>query len=138
MQDPIAGVSFPKYAAGATLERGGKTYYFIGEETCREFEKQQAGSRQVTQSSAHAGQLDNCREACPHGEDNSRRLAAGRPLLRGWRAGDSADRHHRGDRGLGGRFRPSAHGARHGDRRGLRRLGLEFASNDTLAYFSAW
>ncbi len=41
VQDPIAGVSFPKYAAGATLERGGKTYYFIGEETCRQFEKQE-------------------------------------------------------------------------------------------------
>jgi YHS domain-containing protein len=41
VQDPIAGVSFPKYAAGATLERGGKTYYFIGEDTCREFERKQ-------------------------------------------------------------------------------------------------
>jgi YHS domain-containing protein len=41
VQDPIAGVSFPKYAAGATLERGGTTYYFIGEETRREFEKKQ-------------------------------------------------------------------------------------------------
>jgi YHS domain-containing protein len=42
VQDPIAGVSFPKYAAGATLQRGGKTYYFISQETCREFEEQQA------------------------------------------------------------------------------------------------
>ncbi len=42
VEDPVAGVSFPKYAAGATLERGGKTYYFIGEETRREFEQQQA------------------------------------------------------------------------------------------------
>ena len=41
VQDPVAGVSFPKYAAGATLQRGGKTYYFIGEETCREFERKQ-------------------------------------------------------------------------------------------------
>ena len=41
VQDPIAGISFPKYAAGATLDRGGKTYYFISEETCREFERKQ-------------------------------------------------------------------------------------------------
>ncbi len=41
VQDPIAGVSFPKYAASATLERNGKTYYFIGEETRREFESKQ-------------------------------------------------------------------------------------------------
>jgi YHS domain-containing protein len=40
--DPVAGVSFPKHAAGATLERGGQTYYFIGEETRREFEQRQA------------------------------------------------------------------------------------------------
>lgn len=40
--DPVAGVSFPKHAAGATLERGGQTYYFIGEETRREFEQKQA------------------------------------------------------------------------------------------------
>jgi YHS domain-containing protein len=41
VQDPIAGISFPKYAAGATLQHKGKTYYFVGEETRREFEKQQ-------------------------------------------------------------------------------------------------
>ena len=41
VQDPVAGVRFPKYAAAATLERGGKTYYFIGEETRREFESKQ-------------------------------------------------------------------------------------------------
>ena len=45
VQDPIAGVSFPKYAAGATLQRGGKTYYFISEETCREFERKQAATK---------------------------------------------------------------------------------------------
>lgn len=37
--DPIANVEFPKYAAAATLETGGKTYYFIGEETRDEFAK---------------------------------------------------------------------------------------------------
>jgi YHS domain-containing protein len=42
VEDPVAHVRFPKFAAGATLERGGKTYYFVGEETCRDFEKQQA------------------------------------------------------------------------------------------------
>jgi YHS domain-containing protein len=38
--DPVAGVRFPKYAAGATLEHGGQTYYFVSVETRREFEKQ--------------------------------------------------------------------------------------------------
>ena len=41
VEDPVAHVRFPKFAAGASLERGGKTYYFIGEETRRDFEKQQ-------------------------------------------------------------------------------------------------
>jgi YHS domain-containing protein len=36
--DPIADVRFPKYAAGDTLEWQGKTYYFISQETRREFE----------------------------------------------------------------------------------------------------
>ena len=39
--DPVAGVRFPKYAAAATMDVGGKTYYFIGEETRREFESKQ-------------------------------------------------------------------------------------------------
>lgn len=38
VEDPIAGVRFPRYAAAATVESSGKTYYFIGEETRREFE----------------------------------------------------------------------------------------------------
>ena len=41
VEDPVAGVRFPKFAAGATLEWQGRTHYFIGEETRREFEKQQ-------------------------------------------------------------------------------------------------
>jgi YHS domain-containing protein len=41
VEDPIAKVRFPKYAAGATLERQGKTHYFINEDTCREFAEQQ-------------------------------------------------------------------------------------------------
>ncbi len=40
VEDPVAKVRFPKMAAGATLEHGGKKYYFVGEETRREFEKQ--------------------------------------------------------------------------------------------------
>ena len=38
VQDPVAGVRFPKFAAAATGEWGGKKYYFIGDETRREFE----------------------------------------------------------------------------------------------------
>jgi YHS domain-containing protein len=38
VKDPVAGVRFPKFAAAATAEWGGKTYYFIGDETRREFE----------------------------------------------------------------------------------------------------
>jgi hypothetical protein len=37
----VAGVRFPRFAAGAALERDGRTYYFVGEETRRDFEKQQ-------------------------------------------------------------------------------------------------
>jgi len=38
VEDPIAGVRFPKFAAGATIEWEGKTYHFIADETRREFE----------------------------------------------------------------------------------------------------
>jgi YHS domain-containing protein len=41
VEDPIAHVHFPKVAAATTLEWQGKKFYFIGEETRREFEKQQ-------------------------------------------------------------------------------------------------
>jgi YHS domain-containing protein len=41
VEDPIAGIRFPKLAAATKLERDGKTYYFIGEETRREFEARQ-------------------------------------------------------------------------------------------------
>ncbi len=44
VEDPIAHVRFPKFAAGATLESNGKTLYFIGEETRQEFEKQKRGA----------------------------------------------------------------------------------------------
>jgi YHS domain-containing protein len=40
VEDPIAHVRFPKQAAATTLQWQGKTFYFIGEDTRREFEKQ--------------------------------------------------------------------------------------------------
>jgi hypothetical protein len=42
VEDPIARIQFPKYAAGATLEEGGKTTYFIDESTLREFRQKHA------------------------------------------------------------------------------------------------
>lgn len=38
VEDPVAKVQFPKYAAAATLERDGKTYYFISTETSQKFQ----------------------------------------------------------------------------------------------------
>jgi hypothetical protein len=40
VEDPVAHVRFPDFAAGATLEWQGKRYYFIGEETRLEFARQ--------------------------------------------------------------------------------------------------
>jgi YHS domain-containing protein len=46
VEDPVARVRFPKVAAATTLEWQGQKFYFIGEETKRQFEMQQAiGSR---------------------------------------------------------------------------------------------
>ena len=42
VEDPVAGVRFPRFAAAASVEANGKTYYFIGEETRREFLARQA------------------------------------------------------------------------------------------------
>lgn len=39
--DPVSGTEMPRYAARCTLESDGKTYYFVSDETKREFEKQQ-------------------------------------------------------------------------------------------------
>jgi len=39
--DPVAGTEMPRYAAKCTLESGGKTYYFVSEETRREFQEKQ-------------------------------------------------------------------------------------------------
>jgi hypothetical protein len=41
VEDPIAHVRFPKFAAATTLDWQGQKHYFIGEETRREFEQQQ-------------------------------------------------------------------------------------------------
>ncbi len=38
VEDPVLHVRFPKFAAGATIEKDGKTYYFVGEESRRQFE----------------------------------------------------------------------------------------------------
>ena len=42
VEDPIARIQFPKYAAGATIEEHGKTTYFIDESTLRQFQQKQA------------------------------------------------------------------------------------------------
>jgi YHS domain-containing protein len=39
--DPITGTEMPTFAASCTLESGGKTYYFVSEDSKREFERQQ-------------------------------------------------------------------------------------------------
>jgi len=38
VEDPVAHVRFPDFAAATTLERGGKTLYFIDNRTREEFE----------------------------------------------------------------------------------------------------
>ena len=43
VSDPVAGVRFPKFAAAAKLDWGGKTYYFIGDDTRRQFEESHQG-----------------------------------------------------------------------------------------------
>jgi YHS domain-containing protein len=47
VEDPVARIRFPKYLASCTLERDGQTYFFVDEETRREFEKQPGGSNHV-------------------------------------------------------------------------------------------
>ena len=41
VEDPVVKVRFPKFAAGATLEHGGQTYYFVDDRTKAEFARQQ-------------------------------------------------------------------------------------------------
>ena len=40
VEDPVAKISFPKFAAGATVEHGGQTHYFVDEKSKAEFAKQ--------------------------------------------------------------------------------------------------
>ena len=40
VEDPVSGVSFPKFAAAATLDQGGKTYFFVDENSRAAFAKQ--------------------------------------------------------------------------------------------------
>jgi YHS domain-containing protein len=42
VEDPVTGVRFPKLLAGAKIDKGGRTYYFISDETRREFEERGA------------------------------------------------------------------------------------------------
>lgn len=44
VEDPVAKVKFPKFAAGATLEQNGQTLYFIDENTKAEFAKPKSGT----------------------------------------------------------------------------------------------
>ena len=44
VEDPVARIRFPKYLASSAVERDGRTYYFVDEETRREFERQPAAS----------------------------------------------------------------------------------------------
>jgi YHS domain-containing protein len=39
VEDPVAGIRFPKFTAAATREYRGTIYYFVAEETAAEFEK---------------------------------------------------------------------------------------------------
>ena len=50
VEGPVAGVRFPRFAAGATLERDGKTHYFVGEET-RRFREATGGCVEVSRPS---------------------------------------------------------------------------------------
>jgi YHS domain-containing protein len=46
VQDPVAKVRFPKFAAATKLEQNGKTFYFIDESTLREFQQRQQSQAQ--------------------------------------------------------------------------------------------
>lgn len=40
VEDPVTKIRFPKYLASSNLVRDGRTYYFVDEDTRREFEKE--------------------------------------------------------------------------------------------------
>ena len=39
VSDTVAGITFPKFFAASSLDHGGTTYYFVSDETRREFER---------------------------------------------------------------------------------------------------
>lgn len=45
VEDPVAKVQFPKYAAAAKVERNGKTFYFISTETSQQFLREASGGK---------------------------------------------------------------------------------------------
>jgi hypothetical protein len=44
VEDPVANVKFPRFAAAATLENNGKVLHFIDETTLREFQERGDGA----------------------------------------------------------------------------------------------
>jgi YHS domain-containing protein len=54
VEDPVAGIRFPKYLAASSLERDGQTYYFVDEETRREFEQLPAAAHAAAHAETHA------------------------------------------------------------------------------------
>ena len=50
VEDPVAKILLPKHLASSTLERDGKTYYFVDEDTRREFEQQPPAPTKEVQS----------------------------------------------------------------------------------------
>lgn len=50
--DPVNNVRFPDFAAAATLERDGKTYYFVSTETKQQFEQTQGKTSTKPQPAA--------------------------------------------------------------------------------------
>jgi YHS domain-containing protein len=40
VRDPITEIEFPRHAAAATLQANGKTYYFISDESCEAFKRE--------------------------------------------------------------------------------------------------
>lgn len=45
VEDPVVNVKFPKFAAGATLEHNGTTYYFVNEQTRDDFARREGIAR---------------------------------------------------------------------------------------------
>jgi YHS domain-containing protein len=58
VEDPVAHVRFPDFAAGATLEWQGRKYYFIDDQTRQEFEETVAAKCALTGSAAGKRRTD--------------------------------------------------------------------------------